>query len=481
MNRRVILLDLDGVPREIFKTAYIERRLPNFERILGRAGEKPGSALWFDNATTVFPSITLTGHASLFTGAYPSQHGIPGNQWFDRSTAQMVDYMSVAGIACVYGVPVAGGMDCRGGLANRDLLAPTIYQAATQSGKTTAVVFSEYWAGASRPIMPSLLEGLAFLRNNAFNFKAFDTRAMDRALAAMQTGSLPDLTTLYFAGPDGVAHESGTPAELAYLQNTTDPQIGRLLDRLEALDEDWRATTLFVITSDHGRTDVTPHPEDPQIEARISAALERIGYDPSRARLANNDGMAHLYLRSRLGDAPWAAPPRFEDTAAAARALYSEPALHAVVESIFVRRNGAYQTYGETGNGSPELSSVPDTALVQRLQSARSGDILILLKTGHYFHNTGKGSHHGSIHPLDLGVPLILAQGGIAPGWSLEPVSTVQVARTIADYLGIPMAGAAPSLIQPLVTGPVDNRRIRHTAIQPDGLGPVPVARVSPR
>jgi hypothetical protein len=137
--------------------------------------------------------------------------------------------------------------------------------------------------------------------------------------------------------------------------------------------------------------------------------------------------------------------------------------------------------YGETGEGVPEFSPVPDSSLVQRLHSVRSGNIIVLLKPGHYFHNTGKGSNHGSIHPLDLAVPLILAQGGIAPGWSPEPVSTVQVARTIADYLGIPMAGAARSLIHTALAGRVDNHRVRQAVIPPDAAAPVPVARANPR
>ena len=36
----------------------------------------------YKHATTV----TAVGHATLMTGCWPAQHGVPGNEWFDRAT-----------------------------------------------------------------------------------------------------------------------------------------------------------------------------------------------------------------------------------------------------------------------------------------------------------------------------------------------------------------------------------------------------------
>jgi hypothetical protein len=95
-ERRAVLIDIDGVRGDTFEQTYRDGRLPNFQRILG-------SAMWFDNAASVFPTVTMAGQASLFTGVPPATHGVIGNQWFDRAAGRMVDYLTVTGVACVYG------------------------------------------------------------------------------------------------------------------------------------------------------------------------------------------------------------------------------------------------------------------------------------------------------------------------------------------------------------------------------------------
>src|SRR5689334_25170809 len=95
-TKHVVIVDIDGVRRDTFERAYLEGRLPNFERVLGSSagGTGFGSALVFENATTVFPTVTMAGQASIFTGAYPALHGISGNAWFDRATSRRIDYMT---------------------------------------------------------------------------------------------------------------------------------------------------------------------------------------------------------------------------------------------------------------------------------------------------------------------------------------------------------------------------------------------------
>ena len=39
----------------------------------------------FENAFISYaPTVTAAGHASIYTGTYPSIHGIVGNEWVDR-------------------------------------------------------------------------------------------------------------------------------------------------------------------------------------------------------------------------------------------------------------------------------------------------------------------------------------------------------------------------------------------------------------
>src|ERR1017187_10659891 len=94
--RRAVIIDVDGIRRDTFEQAYQDGRLPNFQRIFAQA-------LWFDNASSVLPTVTMAAQASIFTGTQPARHGIPGNQWLDRSAGRLIDYMSPGGLICVYG------------------------------------------------------------------------------------------------------------------------------------------------------------------------------------------------------------------------------------------------------------------------------------------------------------------------------------------------------------------------------------------
>jgi predicted AlkP superfamily pyrophosphatase or phosphodiesterase len=46
---------------------------------------------WYKNARYEYvPTLTSVGHATLYTGAAPSEHGIIGNYWMDRETGEVV-------------------------------------------------------------------------------------------------------------------------------------------------------------------------------------------------------------------------------------------------------------------------------------------------------------------------------------------------------------------------------------------------------
>src|SRR5439155_2882362 len=116
-TKHVVIVDIDGVRRDTFERAYLEGRLPNFERLLGPSanGTGFGSALVFENASMVFPTVTMAAQAPIFTGVYPAVHGISGNAWFDRTTSQRIDYMTPLSKACVYAVSFLF-TNCSGGM-----------------------------------------------------------------------------------------------------------------------------------------------------------------------------------------------------------------------------------------------------------------------------------------------------------------------------------------------------------------------------
>ena len=77
----LLLIDVDGLRPDVFSNALQSGQLPGFTNLFG--GERLERGL-LQPALSTAPSITFTSQASLFTGAHPAQHGVPGNQFFDR-------------------------------------------------------------------------------------------------------------------------------------------------------------------------------------------------------------------------------------------------------------------------------------------------------------------------------------------------------------------------------------------------------------
>jgi arylsulfatase A-like enzyme len=232
-----------------------------------------------------------------------------------------------------------------------------------------------------------------------------------RAITELKSRGLPSLLTIYFAGTDGLAHKSGIAGQIAYLSGTVDVLLGHILDAIESLDPSWRENTLFVLVSDHGCTDLVANSEDPSLKADLQAAL------PAGATVAENGGMAYIYLRQ----------PGLVDLPKLAAALVQDAKLSSAVAAVRARGSG---------------------------DSPRDGDLILTLQPGHYFGNTGVGSDHGSVYSGDLNVPLLVAMPGAAGGHTADAVSITQVAGTIAGYLGFPMDSAdAPLPVRQGVRG----------------------------
>jgi predicted AlkP superfamily pyrophosphatase or phosphodiesterase len=397
VERRAVLIDLDGVRRDTFTQLYASGALPNFARIFG-------DAVWFDKATTVTPSVTMAAQASIATGVLPARHGIVGNQWYERDGNRSIDYMNANGLTCVYGFTVLAGSMCSTGLGNRHLQAQTMYEAAAAKGLSSLVVFNQYWRGALRPAAPTSAEGYALLRgSNAVDYQVFDELMTARAIREMQATGLPAVLTVYYAGADGIAHKEGIAAQAPYLAGEVDPQLGRILNVIEGLDPEWRAHTMFVLTSDHGRTDLTPHPEDVTLAADLAKAL------PPTAHIALNGGVAYIYSE----------PEDREMAHLTAARLMEDPRIAAAVSSV-TRRDPA--------------------------QSPRAGELTVTLRPGHYFGNPGHGSQHGGVADEDRAVPLVVAMPGVAGARSNAEVSITQIARTIAEFVGFDMTEASAPL-----------------------------------
>jgi len=459
--KRVVIIDIDGLTNALFnKLMKQDKKLPNFERIFGKKLQK---SISFDKAQTVFPSVTLTTQASIFTGQYPSIHGIVGNEWWDREKKEFVNYTGITTASKIYEGE---------GLANIHLGCQTLYSSAGDS----TVIFNQYWKGSTNQAIPNKCQQLFYygiVGEGENNFFAYDYLMTIEALRKIQD-VVPDILTVYFTGVDGTGHRSkDKDAQANYLQKV-DALIGVLLDGLQTFDldicdlngsfnlkgltektgeEDFKST-LFILTADHGHTIVL----DPVSPFWLKEELVRQFYDvgeesDDNAVVASNGGMAHLYFANTEGAlnfGDWSRDPDYEhDLVDAAQEMFEE----SYIEKVLVKRYGEYQVYkGDENTVTLENGGLEENQinLIKNLYSKRSGDILVIMKKNIYLQSLGldrsvfRGSNHGSIYDSDLRVPLIFAGAGIgneceqrgAACRSQDQVNNVQIASTIANLMG---------------------------------------------
>ncbi|MBN1810341.1 MAG: alkaline phosphatase family protein [Anaerolineae bacterium] len=433
---RLVIIDLDGLRRDAFRTTLAAGDLPNVERIVdGRDGTM---ACHVDALSTV-PSITFTAQASIFTGQHPAAHGIAGNESFDRLGRISEGRPRHFGFDVGYTLAVddAVAVFTGAGLASRLLSreTPTLYEIASERGLTSTVVHHMYARGADAWLRPDIVDIARFTKGKGvlgFEAGAYDAGMLDRLIMHLDEGNRPDVLTTYFMGLDHHSHVHGPSSQPGYLREVIDPQIGRLLEALAA--REMLRDALFVLVSDHGQTEVVADdrhairlgfPFDRELGHVFSALGLDVhdipGEDPAcDAVMGLNGGLAHVYLRHRAGH--WAAPPRYaEDVLPVAQAFFDmnalgkyEDELQGSLELILVRDaapsgaregwQGEYRAYLGSGRtqpfadylaAHPELD-YPDAVNRIRLATAvGTGDLILVAKEGFYFSTPMTGMHGG--------------------------------------------------------------------------------------
>jgi predicted AlkP superfamily pyrophosphatase or phosphodiesterase len=80
-----VTIILDGINNKTFWKLMKKGRLPFIE-------ELSKNSKIYKECITVFPSATVSGHASISTGKFPAEHGLVGQAWFDRERREYIGY-----------------------------------------------------------------------------------------------------------------------------------------------------------------------------------------------------------------------------------------------------------------------------------------------------------------------------------------------------------------------------------------------------
>jgi hypothetical protein len=438
-----VILDIDGLRRDVFQRALAEGRAPHLSRIVG--GVEAAAGLHLDPVSNA-PSITFCCQSSIFTGAHPEQHRIMGNQFFDRFG------VTNGGVPTHYAFDVGDTLAvddaARVFMGERGLIGdlipaevPTIYERAAARGLRSVVAHNMIGRGATAWLRPNLVDIARFTKGGGLlgiTSEQYDGDMISRLIAHLRGLPAPEqpaVITAYFMGLDHHSHEHGAGSQFDYLTRVVDPQVGQLLATLEDLH--WLDNTVFAVLSDHGQITVIP---DDQHSLRLSFPFDRemgylfdaLGLDvhdlpgegPNcNAVVACNGGLAHIYLQHRQGH--WPAAPRFkDDVLPVAQALWEAaltgryaPDLREALALVLIRnveRDGwdaDYEVFTPEGQfvpirayfaAHPEFPAVDAPNRLKHLAAPLSGDLVLLSNyaKGFYFSAPLTGMH-GGIHPED--------------------------------------------------------------------------------
>jgi predicted AlkP superfamily pyrophosphatase or phosphodiesterase len=377
----------------------------------------------------VFPSTTWPTHVSLVTGVRPVRHGVAGNHILNRRTGRAED---------LTGDPIHD--------ASVLLRAPTIYDRAHDAGLTTAAIdwpctrnaasldwslpfFKDqrvFEAETPRRVWAEL-GALGYPMDRQGEWAQLPKRFLKDAMVADVAAHViarhaPDLLLIHFLSTDSFQHLYGPRSPEAYWAiEYVDAQVGRLLSALPdgALDRD---TTVFVV-SDHGFLP-SSRAIRPNVRLRQLGLLrsdERGQIEEAAARVVMNHGAAYLYVLAG------------ENPAATARDLLPELAKLEGVSQVWTPRE-----YAALGLPTPD-------------DNPHAGDLVLEAAAGYSFVDDADGDAlvgppkylgtHGQLPTHADNAAFFLAAGaGIRPAVELGPITSRDVAPTLANVLAIEMA-----------------------------------------
>lgn len=251
--------------------------------------------------------------------------------------------------------------------------------------------------------------------------------------------AVPDYLSVSLSSTDYVGHVFG-PSSLEAEDNLRrlDRTLADLLDHVDArvgLDQ-----TLVVLSSDHGA------PEHPDYLASVGIAagtfdFKRVDTEPGFVRLSAEYGESRDLILN------FSNPYVYLDTAKiAARGLDRDAVERAVARELAHLPGIAHAiASADLRAGAVPRGKVQD-AVLANFHPDRSGDIYVVFEP-HWFIADFDGLHvasaHGSPWTYDTHVPIVISGPGIAPARVARRVETVDVAPTIAAYLGTkPPSGA---------------------------------------
>lgn len=408
------------------------------------------------NLASTFPGSSL---ATLATGAWPAQHGIVADSWYDRTSRNAVRASQEALLATTLTAQVAGETNARAFVIGMDAPQASLFAGTSvarqywmdSAGQFTTLGQPEDWLGEFNTLRPmdnyhNASWGAIGARTGAPPLRklTYDPEHPEQFMALYQAsylgqmaqfellytliekerlgqGDTFDFVTLISASTARLGYETGGRSPLMPLMRQMvlhlDQQLGYLMQRLKSGPGENGYN--LVLAGAHG---APPLPPD-ESRARMAVSGESVAQTVDRALRANSLGNVASYIYPFLyldtGGFRDPEPLRI----AAGQAAMQHPAV------------AGYYTAGgycSTNDGWRERFR-------NSFHPIRSGDVMLSYHP-EYVEDYGKGGgiSYGSLYNYDVRVPLCFYGPQFIGKVFESPVQSVDLAPTLARAMGVP-------------------------------------------
>jgi len=417
-DRHVIVISLDGFP--MYALADPTLPVPNV-RALALAGVMAEAMI------PVNPTVTWPNHTTMVTGVAPEKHGLLYN-----------------------GLPVRTALGATGDPVRIEahvdkaqlVLAPTVYDIAHAAGLTTAQVdwvaienaptitwaFEEY-SKPQAPLAREMVKAGALSEEELVTYAkspiTFHDEIWTRAAEYIITAHKPNLLLFHLLNTDSMQHQYGarTLGQQTALV-LADARVGQLVDACRRAGI--LASTTFVIVSDHGFKTY-------KHKIRGNIVLKEHGLGDAAWAIAEG-GTANVYVTGQADKAK---------TIDAVKAAFI--GIEGVAEVLTA---ADYPRYGlPSPQAMPRMSDV--------VIAARDGYAFDAGVTGMAVEAMPEGVNLGAHGYLntdpDLRAIFVASGAGVKRGASLGVISNLDVAPTIAAWLGLRMPNVDGHVLSAIV------------------------------
>ncbi len=236
-----------------------------------------------------------------------------------------------------------------------------------------------------------------------------------------------DLLAINLSSNDYVGHSFGPDsAEVLDITVQTDAALSRFFNALGKMVPGGLANVTIVVTADHG---VAP----------IVAELQKAGFGAGTTQIAE-DGLEKA-MTTELGPGDWVQAIVDDNVYLNLQTITGKKVSYTRAEDVaadYLRQQpGIYAVFTRSQLLDGQMLDNDISRRIARSFHPKVSGELVMVSDPYWVPGRSTGATHGTPYAYDTSVPLLLAGAGIKAGRYTERVSTLDIAPTLSDLLGI--------------------------------------------